>query len=260
MKRTLLFASLCTLLLAVSAFAQDKAAQIADVKNQIATLENETPAMLKTLEGLKTEKEDKITFVSNAYDKAEANYEQESAAFVQKAQNLGRQYELLKPALDNYNQRVAAHNAHQCTETNHDGSCGWYTAEKNQLDNNQAQLQQAYAPLDAQKAQLQSEQANLAQTHEKLETIRTNLNSEIDSWKGRIAQLKADWDAHEAKMAQLEAKLAALYGDNQSCMAEVQRTPECDKPNAVGPDGKPLLNGKCEEMVARCRRMFDGSK
>jgi chromosome segregation ATPase len=258
MKRTL-FVSLCTLILAVSAFAQDKAAQIADVKNQISTLENETPGMLKKLDVLKADKEN-IAFVSSAYDKQEAKYEQDVAAFTTKAQNLGRQYELLKPALDNYNQRVAAHNANQCVEKNHDGSCAWYTAEKNQLDNNQAQLQQAYAPLDAQKAQLQTEQSYLNQTHEKLETIRTQLNSDIDSWKGKIESLKSDWDAHEAKMAQLEAKLAALYGDNQSCMAEVQRTPECDKPNAVGPDGKPLLNGKCEEMVARCRRMFDGSK
>ena len=259
MKR-ILFTSLFTLLLAVSAFGQDKAAQIADVKNQIATLENDTPGMLKTLGDLKQEKEDKIVFVGNAYDKYEAKFEQDQAAVMQKATELKRHYDLLQPALDNYNQRVDAHNSHQCTETNHDGSCAWYTAEKAALDNNKAQLTQAYAPLDSQRDQLKSEQANLDQTHQKLETIRLGLNDEVASWKGRVAQLKADWEEHEKQIAALEAKLAALYGDVNACMAEVRATPECDRPDAVGPDGKPLLNGKCEQMVARCRAMFDGSK
>lgn len=251
--------SILCLLLTSICWGQDKASQIADVKNQIATLENETPAMLKTLEGLKTEKENQIDFVGKAYDKANAQFTADQNAFLQKADNLKRQYDLLAPALANYNQRVDAHNAHQCTETNHDGSCGWYTAEKNQLDANQAQLAAAYAPLDAQKPALQQEAANLQQTQGKLETIRTNLNSEVESWKGRIGQLKADWEAHEQKMAQLEAKLAALYGSADACMTEAKSSPSCEAP-AIGPDGKPILNQDCERMVARCRSMFDGSK
>lgn len=259
MKSKSITLSILCLLLTSICWGQDKASQIADVKNQIATLESETPAMLDKLGTLKTEKENQIDFVGQAYDKQNAQYTQDSTAFLQKAQNLGRQYDLLKPALDNYNQRVNAHNANQCVEKNHDGSCGWYTAEKNQLDANQAQLAAAYAPLDSQKAQLESERSNLDQTHDKLETIRTGLNDEIASWKGRVGQLKADWEAHEVKMAALEAKLAALYGDADSCMTEAKSSPTCQKP-AIGPDGKPILNQDCEQMVARCRRMFDGSK
>ena len=247
------------LLLASVCWGQDKAAQIADVKNQIATLEQETPGMLKTLDSLKTEKADKIDWVGQAYDKAKAAYDQEVATFTAKATDLKRHYDLLQPALDNYNQRVDAHNAHQCTETNHDGSCAWYTAEKNQLDANAAELQKAYAPLDAQKAQLQQEGANLQQTEDKLNQIRTNLNDEVVSWKGRVEELKTKWEEHQQKMAELEAKLAALYGSVDACMAEARSSTTCENP-AIGPDGKPILNQDCERAVAKCRSMFDGSK
>jgi DNA repair exonuclease SbcCD ATPase subunit len=247
---------------AVSARA-DKASDIANVKNQIATLENETPAMLKTLETLKAEKENQIDFVGAAYDKAEANYEQSVAAYNQKNADVKRQYQLLEPALENYKQRVDQHNANQCTEKcvngSCDGSCAWYTAEKNQLDNNQAQLQQAYAPIDAAARQLQSESADLDQTKGKLEEIRTNLNSEIESWKGKIAQLKAQWEEHEAQLAKLNAELAILYGSVNNCMQEVNATPECQRP-AIGPDGKPILDQNCEEMKAQCSKMFDGNR
>lgn len=262
MKR-FIFTTLCTLLLAVSALAQDKAAEIADVKNQIATLENETPAMLDRLKALDSEKDNQITFVGEAYDKQKAQFDQEYSAFQQAAADVKHQYAILQPSLDNYNQRVAAHNAHQCTEKcvngSCDGSCAWYTAEKNQLDANQAQLQQAYAPVDARAAQLKQQAAYLGQTSEKLETIRVNLNNEIASWKGKVAQLKADWEEHQRKMAALEARLAALYGSADACMAEAKSSPTCEKP-AIGPDGKPILNQDCERMVARCRTMFDGSK
>jgi len=252
--------TLFALLLVIPAFSQDKAAQIADVKNQIAALENDTPAMLDRLKTLNTEKDNQITFVGQAYDKQEAQYQQDVAAFEQKAGNLKRQYDLLQPALDNYNQRVAAHNANQCTETNHDGSCGWYTAEKNQLDANEAQLRQAYAPLDQQKAQLQSDKSYLDQTQEKLETIRTGLNDEIASWKGKVAQLKADWEEHEAQLAKLNAELAILYGSVNNCMTEVYTTnPGCERP-AYGPDGKPILDQNCERMKAECSKMFDGNR
>jgi chromosome segregation ATPase len=252
---------LFALLLAIPAFAQNKAAQIADVKNQIAALENDTPGMLKTLDTLKTEREDKIDFVGAAYDKAEANYEQEAAAFQQKVAEVKHQEAILAPSIDNYNQRVNAHNANQCTEkcTNGscDGSCAWYTAEKAQLDANQAQLQAAAAPINAQKEQLSSEASNLQQTAEKLGEIRTNLNSEIASWKSRVAELKAQWEDHQAKIAALEAELSALYGSVNSCLADIPV--ECDKP-AIGPDGKPILNQNCENMKAQCSKMFDGNR
>lgn len=245
---------------AASAHA-DKASEIADTKAQIAALENETPAMLDRLGALKTEKENQITFVGDAYDKQKANYDQEVAAFNQKQDNVNRQYELLKPSLDNYSQRVNAHNANQCTEKcvngSCDGSCAGYVAEKNQLDANKAQLEQAYAPVDAAAQQLQSQRDNLAQTHEKLETIRTGLNDEIESWKGKVAQLKAEWDEHSAKIAALEAKLAALYGSVNSCTQDIPV--ECDKP-AIGPDGKPILDQNCEQMHAACAKMFDGNR
>ena len=255
--------SILCLLLTSICWGQDKAAQIADIKSQIATLEGETPAMLQTLDKLKTEKENQIDFPGAAYDKYKAQFDQDAAAFQQKANDLKRQYDLLQPALDNYNQRVQAHNAHQCTEKcvngSCDGSCAWYTAEKNQLDANEAQLQQAYAPLDARKAQLAQEGANLQQTEDKLNTIRENLNNEVASWKERVGQLKAQWEEHEAKLKALEAQLAALYGDANSCLLEAKQSPTCQQP-AYGPDGKPILNQDCENLVARCRRMFDGSK
>jgi chromosome segregation ATPase len=241
----------------------DKASEIADVKNQITALENDTPVMLKTLETLKTEKENQIDFVGAAYDKQEANYEQELAAHNQKSADIKRQYQLLEPSLENYKQRLAQHNGNQCTEKcvngSCDGSCAWYTAEKNQLDNNRSQLEQALAPVNAANDQLQSDAANLQQTHEKLEEIRTNLNSEIDGWKGRIAQLKADWDEHQAQIAKLNAQLAILYGSVNNCMQEVNATQECQRP-AIGPDGKPILNQNCERMKAECGKMFDGNR
>jgi chromosome segregation ATPase len=261
MKSTIL--SILCLLLTSVCWGQDKAAQIADVKNQIAALESETPAMLDKLGALKTERENQIDFVGQAYDKQKANFEQEAAAFQQKVAEVKHQEAILAPSIENYNQRVQAHNAHQCTEKcvngSCDGSCAWYTAEKNQLDANQAQLQQAAAPIEARKAQLAQEASNLQETAGKLETIRTNLNSEVESWKGRVAELKAQWEAHEAKMAALEAQLAALYGSANACMAEAKSSPTCQAP-AYGPDGKPILNQDCERMVAKCRTMFDGSK
>jgi chromosome segregation ATPase len=255
--------SILLLLCTSICWGQDKAAQIADVKNQIATLENETPAMLSSLDKLKTERADKIDFVGAAYDKAKANFDQEAAAFQQGVAEVKHQEAILAPSIENYNQRVTAHNAHQCTEkcTNGscDGSCAWYTAEKNQLDANQAALQQAAAPIDAAKARLAQQASNLQETAGKLETIRGGLNDEIDSWKGRVAELKAQWEAHQQKMAALEAQLAALYGSANACMAEAKSSPTCQAP-AYGPDGKPILNADCERMVAKCRSMFDGSK
>jgi chromosome segregation ATPase len=258
-----LIAFVLLLCCAIPAFSDDKSQQIADVKNQIAALEGETPAMLDKLNALKTEKENQIDFVGQAYDKQKAQFEQEAAQFQQAAEANKRQYQLLQPSLDNYNQRVAAHNAHQCTEkctqNGCDGSCAWYTAEKNQLDQNKTQLEQAYAPVDAEAARLKEQAGYLQQTGEKLETIRTGLNNEVASWKDRVAQLKSDWEAHQQKLAQLEAQLAALYGSAEACMAEAKSSPTCQQP-AYGPDGKPILNQDCERMVAKCRSMFDGSK
>lgn len=255
--------SILCLLLASICWGQDKAAQIADIKNQITALENDTPALLQQLGKLKTEREDKIDFVGAAYDKQKGLLEAEMTVFTQKVADVKHQEAVLQPALDNYDQRVAAHNAHQCTEkcTNGscDGTCAWYTAEKNQLEANKAQLESAAAPINAAKAQLQEQGSSIVARSEQLETIRTNLNDEIDSWKGRVDALKAQWEDHKAKIVTLEAQLAALYGDVQSCMTEAKSSPTCQKP-AIGPDGKPILDQDCERMVARCRSMFDGSK
>jgi chromosome segregation ATPase len=240
----------------------DKASDIANIKNQINTLENETPAMLERLGTLKTEKENQIDFVSQAYDKQKAQFEQDATAFSQKANDLKRQYQLLEPALENYNQRVTAHNSRQCTETCTngvcDGSCAWYTAEKAQLDANQAQLQQAYAPLDSQKAQLATQQSYLEQTSEKLETIRTGLNDEIASWKSKIQQLQAEWEEHQKKIAALQQQLAAIYGSVNQCLADIPV--ECERPRIDPATGKPVLDQNCEIMKADCSKMFDGNR
>jgi chromosome segregation ATPase len=246
----------------VSSFCwADKAQDIANVKAQIAALENETPAMLDRVSDLKKEKENQIDFVGQAYDKQEAQYEQQVAAHNQKDAEVAHQLAIYKPSEDNYNERVAAHNARSCTEKCYngqcDGSCAWYTAEKNQLDANKAELEREYAPIRQAVQELQQDSTYLQETHEKLETIRTGLNDEIANFKAKVAQLQADWDAHTQKMAQLQAQLAALYGSVNDCLRDIPA--ECQQP-AYGPDGKPILNQNCEDMKAQCSKMFDGNK
>lgn len=202
-----------------------------------------------------------IKFVYDAWQKQSAKYNQDLAEYNGKVTELGRNYELLRPASENYAQRVNAHNANQCTEkcTNGscDGSCAGYTAEKNQLDNNKAQLQEAFAPLDARKAQLDSDKGYLDQTADKLNTIQQGLQSDIPAWKAAETQLKAEWDANEAEIARLQAMLAQLKGENAECFAKIP--PACQNP-AVGPDGKPILDQNCEQMHAACAKMFDGNR
>lgn len=202
-----------------------------------------------------------IKFVYDAWKKQSAQYGTDLDAYKSKVTELKRNYDLLAPAAENYAQRVNAHNANQCTEkcTNGscDGSCAGYTAEKNQLDNNKAQLQQAFAPLDARAAQLESDRSFLDQTASKLDTIQTGLAQDVAAWKAAETQLKAEWDANEAEIARLQAMLAQLKGENAECFAKIP--PACQNP-AIGPDGKPILDQNCEQMHAACAKMFDGNR
>jgi chromosome segregation ATPase len=195
-----------------------------------------------------------IKFVYDAWVKQSAKYKDDLAEYNAKNTEVKRQYELLQPALDNYKQRLAQHNANQCTEvcTNGscDGKCAWYTAEKNQLDNNRAQLQQAYAPLDAQAQQLQSTAQYLDTTASQLDTIQAGLQKDLATWKQAETDLKAEWDANEAEIARLQALLAKLKGENDACFAKIP--PACQM--------NPLLDDKCEQMHAACGKLFDGNK
>lgn len=199
-------------------------------------------------------KADDIKFVFDAYKKADAQYTQDLAAHNAKVTELKRGYELLAPAAENYSQRVDAHNAHQCVEkcTNNscDGSCAWYEAERSQLDANKASLQAAYAPLDAQGNQLNTEKSYLDQTAQKLDTIQSQLQPDIAAWKAAEAALKAEWDANEADIVQLQAMLAKLKGENDVCFSKIP--PACQM--------NPLLDDKCEQLHAACGKLFDGNR
>jgi chromosome segregation ATPase len=233
---------------------------INQIQNQINT-DVAKRADMVTRSNAQDKKADDIKFVWNAYTKAKTQYDSDVTNFNNKSNEVKRGFELLEPSIENYKERVNAHNARQCVEqcTNGscDGSCGWYTAEKNQLDNNLQQLKQAEAPLDAAANQLQSDKSYLDQTYEKLNTIYQGVQSGIAQWKADELALKAEWEANEAEIAKLQAMLAQLQGENMDCFAKIP--PACQNPE-IGPDGKPILDQNCERMHAACGRMFDGNR
>jgi chromosome segregation ATPase len=258
MKRILL--SFLLVLLSAPLFAQSKAAQIADLQNQINQIDQSFTPMMQHLTEMKT-KADNIQFGIDAYDKAKKQYEADCAVHDQRQDEVTRQFALLKPSIDNYSQRVDQHNARSCTEqcTNGhcDGSCAWYTAEKNQLDANKAQLVEAFNRVNAQQIPLTTEYNDLMQTKAKLQTIYDQNQANVAAWQREMGQIKADYEAAAAKRADLERQLAALYGDVNTCIKAIP--PACQSP-AIGPDGKPILDQNCENMKAACSKMFDGSK
>jgi chromosome segregation ATPase len=254
MKRIML--SLFAVLLVIPAFAQDKAAQIASLKNDLVNVQQNYAPMEKRYDSL-TEKKDEIKFAVDAYTKYNDKYKVDVDDFNNKQNAVNRQQELLNPSIQNYQQRLAAHNSHQCVEYNHDGSCSGYNAEANQLDANKAQLAQVQAQIDAAQAPLNQQKGYLDQTKAKLDTIWQNNQDNITKWKADMTQLKADYDANLAREKAIQAQLAALYGSVNSCLQEIPAA--CQQP-AIGPDGKPILEQNCERMHAACSAMFDGNK
>ncbi len=248
--------SLFVLLLVIPALAQNKAAQIADLQNQISNIEQSYPAMEKRFKDLDTQK-DNIKFAVDAYTKYNDKYKQDLGNFNQRQNEVNRQQQLLQPSVDNYKQRVAAHNAHQCTEVRGSGTCNWYNNEANQLDANKAQIRQAQAQIDQQQNALEPQRQSLSTTLNQLKQIWDNNQTNIAKWKEDVGQLKSQYEAAAAKEAELKRQLAILQGDNAACLKTIPAA--CEKP-AIGPDGKPILDQNCERMKAACSRMFDGNR
>jgi len=254
MKRILLFPLLAVL--ALPLLAQDKAAQVADLQNQITAIDQSFVPMKDRMDALEKQNEDS-KFTWGAYKKANDQYNADIAAFNVKMDAANRASQLLKPSIDNFDQRLASHNANQCVERNHDGSCGWYNNEAAQLEANRAQLNQAKAQVDAQFAALTPEAQRLDTTKAQLTTIYNQGMANDAKWRQGMDQLKSDYYGAVDKQNELKRKLAILQGSRDDCFKAIP--PKCQTPQ-IGSDGKPVLDQDCERMVAQCRAAFDGSK
>ncbi len=248
--------ALFALLMVIPAFSQDKAAQIANLQNELSTVQQSYPAMEKRLDALTTTKGN-IEFAIDAYTKYNDKYKTDIASFNQQQDQVNRQQELLQPSIDNYQQRKAAHNANRCTEVQGSGTCNWYNAEADSIDAQRGQIQQAQAQVAAQQNALEPQRQALATTLNQLTEIWNNNQANITKWKADMTQLKADYDAAVAREKEIQSQLAVLYGDVNGCLKQIPAA--CQNP-AIGPDGKPILDQNCEQMHAACGKMFDGNK
>ncbi len=151
-----------------------------------------------------------------------------------------KQNDRWKQDADNLNIQIKYHNDHMCTEKcangKCDGTCQWYRDEATKENSEGAQLKQ---------------QAEL------LDQIRNNVLRDTNDYVERVKALKEKSDENTALIDRLKAQLTDLLGRYDQCRGSIPAT--CDAPNAVGPDGKPLLKGACEKMHAKCGRMFDGN-
>lgn len=100
-----------------------------------------------------------------------------------------------------------------------------------------------------------SEAAQLKQQADLLEQIRNNVLRDTKDYAEQFKALKAKDDENSALSDHLKAQLTDLRSRYDACRGSIPVN--CDAPNAVGPDGKPLLKGACEKMHAKCGRMFD---
>jgi chromosome segregation ATPase len=248
--------SLFVLLLAIPAFSQGKAAQIAALQTELSQIQASYPVMEQKLKDFDVQK-DNIKFAVDAYTKYNDQYKTDIANFNQKQDEVNRQQQLLQPSIDNYKQRLAQHNANQCTEVRGSGTCNWYNNEANQLDANKAQILQVQNQIDAQQGALEPQRSNLRETLSKLETIWQNNQTNIANWKAGMIQLKSDYEAAAARETQIKQQIAILQGDVNSCLKAIP--PACQTPAIDPTTGKPILDQNCENMKAVCSKMFDGN-
>lgn len=157
------------------------------------------------------------------------------------AQQYKNQRERLNGEMDVVSQKIAQHNANQCTEKcvngKCDGSCQWYRDKAVALNSEGAQL-------NAQSAQL--------------DQIRDTVSSQTVEWVKTAKDLTAEYDRLQGIIDKLQAQLSDLRGQYDQCRGSIPLN--CDAPDAVDKNGKPLLNGACEKMHSRCGKMFDGNK
>jgi hypothetical protein len=200
-------------------------------------------------------KADQISFVYDAFVKQSAVQTQELAAYDAKNADVAHRMAVIQPSLDNWTQRLNYHNANKCTEHctqggGCDGSCAGYERERVQLEQNQAALKEAMAPITALANEVDAQHDHLVITSGQLAEIQAGLQKDVPAYKAAEAALKADWDANEAAIARLQAQLAKYKGENDACFAKIP--PACQV--------NPLLDDQCEKMHAACGKMFDGNR
>lgn len=214
-----------TLLMALPLVAQTLGDQINALKTQLnAAIDKRSE--LGTQEKALEQKKSDIEFAWAAAQKQEGILKDEITDFTMKA--------------NDYTAAVQRHNANQCTEqcTNGrcDGSCGWYTAEKSQLDQRQSALQ--------------SEQAQLQTNAGLIDQIKQNVYNDTQTWTVQAKQLLADYNDNEAAIGRLQDQLTQLMAQYNACRGSIPS--DC----AVSP----LLDDKCEKMHAVCGKLFDGNR
>src|SRR5271170_5172423 len=178
-------------LLVLPTFAQDKATQIANLQGQIDTIEQQFGPLKARLDDLQKQK-DNNDFVGAAYNKQNAKYATDLADFNGRRTEVNRQQQLLNPSIENFQQRIASHNAHQCVEHNNDGSCNWYNQEANQLDALKADLLARQDAITARQAPLDTEKGYLDQTKAKLQTIYDQAVENDKKYRAGMDQLKSE--------------------------------------------------------------------
>jgi len=241
--------------MAIPVFSQDKAAQIADLQNQLTQVQQAYAPMEKQYDALDAKKGE-IKYAVETYTKYHDKYAQDIDNFNQKQNDVNRQQQLLNPSVQNYMQRKAQHDGNQCQYVQGTNTCDWYNREADQLNANRNQLRQAQDAINAQQAPLDSQKASLDQTKGQLDQIWQNNHDNIEKWKADMGQLKTNYDANLAREKAIQAQLAGLYGSLNSCLKEIPAA--CQQP-AIGPDGKPILDQNCEIMKRQCSKMFDGN-
>ena len=124
--------ALLALLLAIPAFSQDKAAQIANLESQLGAVQANYPTMQDRLKVLDTTK-DNILFAAKAYTKYNDAYTADTVAFNNQQDEVNRQQNMLNVSGENYKQRLAQHNANRCTEVTGSGTSTGTTPKQTSL-------------------------------------------------------------------------------------------------------------------------------
>lgn len=259
MKRTIAFAILCLSFLPALAHADSLDDMIKASEQELQTRLQKRNDMTEQWKGLDQKKSD-IEFAYDAAQKQEAKLTTEITDWKMRKDTLASKYAALEPELQAHNSRVANHNAHQCTEKctqngGCDGSCAWYNNEKAQLDAEGQALASRYAPLDNEQAGLKSEAQTLEKNADLIQQIKQNVSNDVVAWVANVKQFKANWEDNEAQIKLLQdniAKLKVIQAKTTTCFRAIP--PECDRPD------NPNLNARCEQMVAQCRAIFDGSR
>jgi peptidoglycan hydrolase CwlO-like protein len=169
-------------------------------------------------------------------------------------------YDALKEQVADLQAAGNKHNSISCTEKctqggGCDGSCAWYTAEKNQLESRQAQLNTEIESVNSENANLDTQRQTVKQSAQDLVEIQTKCESEAAAIQAAAQQLTAEWDENERQIqvyANTIKRLQQIKDANDSCMRSIPS--ECDSPNT------PALVTKCEQMHASCGKMFDGNR